>query len=98
MRPFMVGNRINLSIGDELSCTVLDIKPDEESMILEPVVSEEMAAEFAKTRRDQPRNGDRNDRRPRQDRDEKVDLPSVSSITLGDMLNKAMLEKLGKIN
>ena len=104
MRAFMNGNKMTVAVGDAMQIRVADLSPEDESMIVVPVLTEEQEAEQAMNRQSGGGNnggGNRSNNRDNrggdryEGRGEKVDIPKVGAITFGDMLSNLTLDKLG---
>lgn len=105
MRAFMNGNKMTVGVGDAMQIKVADLSPENESMIVVPVLTEEQEAEQAMNRQSGGGNnnggGNRGGNRDNrggdryEGRGEKVDIPKVGAITFGDMLSNLTLDKLG---
>jgi predicted RNA-binding protein with RPS1 domain len=106
MRPFMSGNKMAVNIGDEIEIRIADIVPENESMIVVPILSDDQMEEMENARpsRDNNRDGGGRDkggrnferREPSVKIDASVDANSNSNFSLGDMLSSLSIEKLNK--
>lgn len=101
MRPFMAGNKLALNIGDELDIRVADIVPENESMIVVPVLTDDQVEEMESQRPARDNNREKGGRTfERRESNVKIDASldanSNSSFSLGDMLSSLSIEKLNK--
>jgi small subunit ribosomal protein S1 len=89
MRQLMRGRQIPFKSGDKLNVIIADVNPDEESLILAPIVTEELLASTQPPRRD---------RRQQPGREEsKVKASGNGSFSLEDLLSDKAKEKLNNM-
>ena len=88
MKHILKGKKIPFQVGEKIQVTVVDIVPEEESLIFAPVVDEEMIQQAREENR----------RKPRQRSDRPMSSPKPSSsdtaFTLGDLLSDLDKDKL----
>ncbi|MBI5326401.1 MAG: S1 RNA-binding domain-containing protein [Ignavibacteriae bacterium] len=90
MRQLMRGKKIPFKSGDTMNVIIADVNPDEESLILAPVVTEELLASTMPPR---------NERRQQPRREESKVKPSGNgSFSLEDLLSDNAKEKLNNIS
>ncbi len=89
MRQLLKGKKIPFKSGDSMNVIIADVNPDEESLILVPVITEELLAST------QPQRSERR-REPR--RDESKSKPSGNgSFSMEDLLSDKAKEKLNNM-
>lgn len=98
MRDVMKGKKIPYTVGDKVNVRISDIIPDDETVILEPVVDE---AIIAQRRAARERRDNRDNREPRESMTGRGNVnpmqqASQSSVSLLDMLSEKEKDKLIK--
>lgn len=90
MRQLMRGRKIPFKSGDTMNVIIADVNPDEESLILAPVVTEELLAATMPPK---------NERRQQPRRDDSKQKPSGNgSFSLEDLLSDKEKEKLSNMS
>ncbi|TAL68112.1 MAG: 30S ribosomal protein S1 [Bacteroidetes bacterium] len=90
MRQLMRGRKIPFKSGDKMDVIIADVNPDEESLILAPVVTEELLASTMPPR---------NERRQQPRRDDSKQKPSGNgSFSLEDLLSDKEKERLNNMS
>jgi len=89
MRQLLRGKKIPFKSGDSMNVIIADVNPDEESLILAPVITEELLAAT------QPPRSERR-REPRRD-DSKSKSTGNGSFSLEDLLSDKAKEKLNNM-
>lgn len=102
LRPIMDGNTVPYDLGQTVEVTISEIIPDQESLILTPVIEQDVMDSYKKSQENRKnrgkgrersgRGGGRNEPRP-------TNIPKAenNNFALGDLLNQAALEKLSNI-
>jgi small subunit ribosomal protein S1 len=96
MRDVMKGKKIPYNVGDKVNVKISDIIPDDETVILEPVVDEAILAQRKAARENRDNRDNRESREPRSNRANVNPMQQASqpSVSLLDMLSEKEKDKL----